>query len=274
MDSDCFNSQQIDPLDLDPSTGDIPSPVIKVENLRVFRGGHLAVDDVSFELAPRTHTAIVGPNGAGKSTLIQAILGLIPQASGQVQIFGRPRSRLGDLQHWIGYIPQSFSFDRGFPVSVAEFVGLGWAAKHRRRLVPWQAQPAKTLAVTRALGQVQAVHLQGQPLGSLSGGELKRVLLAYCLVLPRKLLILDEALEAVDVQGEADFYNRLHTLQWEQGWTILQISHDLEMVSEHSDRVLCLNRRLICDGQPQAALSDQSLLEAYGPAFSRYHHHH
>lgn len=249
------------------------APLLKVEHLRVYQGHHLAVDDVSFELWPQTSTAIVGPNGAGKSTLIQAILGLIPRLSGQVQIFGCPLSQLGQRHRWIGYIPQSFGFDRGFPVSVQEFVGLGWLPG-RQVSWPWRSHPAKTTAVHQALERVQASHLRQQVLGSLSAGEFKRVLLAYCLVMPRKLLVLDEALAAVDAQGEAEFYDLLHELQWEQGWAILQVSHDLDMVSRHSDRVLCLNRRLICDGRPETALSTQNLLQAYGPAFSRYQHHH
>lgn len=160
---------------------------------------------------------------------------------------------------------------------MGEFVGLGWfstKASGRALKLPWQTDPLKQAAIRQALERVGANYLRSQPLGTLSAGELKRILLAYCLVMPRRLLILDEAFAAIDVQGEADFYTLLHELQWEQGWTILQVSHDLEMVSHHSDRVLCLNRRLICDGQPQSALSTQTLLAAYGPAFRRYHHHH
>lgn len=263
------------PASWNASPSPAAAPLLRVEHLRVYQGHHLAVDDVSFELWPQTSTAIVGPNGAGKSTLIQAILGLIPRVSGQVEIFGCPLSQLGWRHRWIGYIPQSFGFDRGFPVSVQEFVGLGWLPSRQRWVsLPRQSHPAKTAAVNQALERVQAAHLRQQVLGSLSAGEFKRVLLAYCLVMPRKLLILDEALAAVDVQGEAEFYDLLRELQWEQGWAILQVSHDLDMVSRHSDRVLCLNRHLICDGQPEMALSTQNLLQAYGPAFSRYQHHH
>lgn len=92
--------------------------------------------------------------------------------------------------------------------------------------------------------------------------------------MPRKLLVLDEAAAGIDAQGEADFYTLLHDLKCEQHWTILQVSHDLDMVSRHCDRVLCFNRRLVCHGQPELALSPQNLLAAYGPTFSRYQHHH
>jgi zinc transport system ATP-binding protein len=99
-------------------------------------------------------------------------------------------------------------------------------------------------------------------------------LLAYCLVMQRKLLVLDEAFAEVDAQGEAAFYELLDELRREEGWTVLQVSHDLEMVSRHCDFVLCLNRRLICSGRPESALSTENLLETYGATFSRYRHHH
>ncbi|MBW4420811.1 MAG: metal ABC transporter ATP-binding protein [Myxacorys californica WJT36-NPBG1] len=249
-----------------PPQFDASIPVIKIDGLTVHRGRYAAVENVSFELMPGTSSAIVGPNGSGKSTLVQAILDLIPRTTGSVQIFGRPIRKLGTLRHDIGYMPQNFIFDRGFPISVTELVQLGWVKTERGM--------SRNAAITQALQRVNAAHLRHQAIGTLSGGELKRVLLAYCLVVPRRLLILDEAFAEVDVQGEADFYTLLDELRREESWTVLQVSHDLEMVGRHCDQVLCLNRSLVCSGQPEAALSPQNLLQTYGPAFSRYHHHH
>lgn len=240
-------------------------PVVKVEGLTVYRGRFAAVENVSFELMPGSSSAIVGPNGSGKSTLVQAILDLIPRAAGTVQIFGRPLHRLGKLRHQIGYMPQNFIFDRSFPISVSELVGLGWVGAN-------QAQ--RKSAIVQALRRVSGFHLRDQAIGTLSGGELKRVLLAYCLVMPRKLLVLDEAFAEVDVQGEAEFFELLNELRHEENWTILQVSHDLEMVNRHCDHVLCLNRTLVCTGKPEIALSQDNLLQTYGPTFSRYRHHH
>jgi zinc/manganese transport system ATP-binding protein len=255
MTSSGFNSDGVNPL----------SPVVKVEGLTVYRGRYVAVEDVSFELMPGRSNAIVGPNGSGKSTLVQAILDLIPHASGTVQIFGRPINRLGVLRHQIGYMPQNFIFDRSFPISVSELVGLGWVGSGKAK---------KKSAIVQALRRVSGFHLRDQAIGTLSGGELKRVLLAYCLVMPRKLLVLDEAFAEVDVQGEAEFFQLLNELRHEENWTILQVSHDLEMVNRHCDYVLCLNRRLVCTGKPEVALSQENLLHTYGPAFSRYRHNH
>lgn len=263
-------------------------PVLKVENLTVYRGNYTAVREVSFELLPGTHTAIIGPNGSGKSTLVQAILDLIPPSAGKVEIFGRPIKRLSRWRHQIGYIPQHFIFDRTFPISVWELIGLGWekrsggAREQRSRgdrnnnLRFWfgRQNSEKERAIATAIKRVGADRLRHQAIGTLSGGELKRVLLAYCLVSPRKLLVLDEAFAGLDVSGEADFYSLLNELKNEQGWTVLQVSHDLDMVNRHCDRVLCLNQTLVCSGKPEAILSPQNLLATYGPAFSRYQHRH
>ncbi|MCF2149313.1 metal ABC transporter ATP-binding protein [Desmonostoc muscorum LEGE 12446] len=252
--------------------------ILKVEGLTVYQGSYLAVRDVSFELLSGTDTAIVGPNGAGKSTLIKAVLDLIPRSAGTIEILDRPIAKLGRLRHLLGYMPQNFIFDRSFPISVKELVGLGWTSEGKKGdsfLSKLQRQDReKSLAVTEALRRTDAYHLQHQAIGTLSGGQLKRVLLAYCLVKQRKLLVLDEAFAGVDVQGAADFYALLNELKREEGWTVLQVSHDIDMVSRHCDRVLCLNQTIVCTGVPEIALSPQNLLATYGPGFSRYQHDH
>lgn len=250
--------------------------VLEVEELTVYRGAYEAVREVSFYLRPGTATAIIGPNGAGKSTLVQAILGIIPWKEGKVSILGQSLGPAGHLPNRvrqnIAYLPQSFLFDRGIPMTVAELVGLGWGKPGPS--FPWVGRRERHQAVIQALAEVNAGHLIRQPIGSLSGGETKRVLLAYCLVRPRKLLILDEAPAGLDFRGELEFYQLLNQLKLEHGWTILQISHDLDMVSRHCDQVICLNRSLLCQGSPEVALSPENLLAAYGPEFTRYHHTH
>jgi zinc/manganese transport system ATP-binding protein len=250
-------------------------PILKVLGLTVYQSNYLAVRDVSFELLAGTDTAIVGPNGAGKSTLIKAILDLIPRNGGTIEVFGRPISRLGSLRNQLGYMPQNFIFDRSFPISVSELVALGIGnKKHSFFGNFWQNKREMSVAVTTALQRTDAYRLRNQAIGTLSGGQLKRVLLAYCLVSPRKLLVLDEAFAGVDVQGTTDFYALLNELKREENWTVLQVSHDINMVSHHCDRVICLNQTLVCTGKPEIALSPQNLLATYGPGFSRYEHHH
>jgi len=250
--------------------------VLAVERLTVYRETYAAVQDVSFSLEAGTDTAIVGPNGAGKSTLVQAILGILPRQSGDIFILGQSLSRRGFLapaiRKQIAYLPQNFLFDRRIPITVEELVGLGWDTLGFQ--VPWADHRKRRHAVREALARVDAAYIRHQLISGLSGGETKRVLLAYCLVRPRRLLILDEAPAGLDMRGESEFYQLLYQLKQEQGWAILQISHDLDMVRRHCDRVICLNRTLLCQGIPEVALSSDNLSVAYGSEFVRYRHRH
>ncbi len=249
--------------------------VLNVEGLIIDRDRAVGVvRDVSFSLAAGTDTALIGPNGAGKSTLIQGILGILPRRAGKVSILGKPLSFEGKLpasiRQQIAYLPQNFLFDRRLPITVAELVRLGW----ERLGVQWPRWSDRQgyVAVREALLRVDAWHLKQQSISQLSGGEIKRVLLAYCLVRPRKLLILDEAPAGLDVRGESEFYRRLEQLKKEENWTILQISHDLDWVRKQCDRVLCLNRVLLCEGTPELVLNSENLRAAYGSEFVPYHH--
>ncbi len=241
-------------------------PVVNVQNLTVVRGKYQAVESVSFKTFSGSNTAIIGPNGAGKSTLIQTILGLIPYQSGYIEILSRQIKDLG--KHWqkIGYIPQKLPFDRSFPLTVAELVSLGRPEKSLGN------SREKHLAVEKALVQVNLQNHAKQRIGSLSGGELKRALLAYCLVQPRQLLILDEVMAGVDPHGEIQFAELLANLHQEKGFSILQVSHDLEMVSRYCDQVICMNGRLLCLGKPGVVLEEDNLSEIYGDNLVRYFH--
>lgn len=252
------------------------APVLTVEGLTVQRGRSTTLQDISFTLGAGIDMAIIGPNGAGKSTLVQAILGLLPFHAGEVTLMGQrlgspsdrrsprqPRAlrTLPLLRHDVAYLPQNFLADARIPMTVAELVSLGWDRPGLQW--PWQGWRDRHLAVQSALAQVEAQYLQHQAFSSLSGGELKRVLLAYCLVRPRRLLILDEAPAGLDMAAEAEFYGLLQRLKQEQGWSILQISHDLDMVRAHCDCVLCLNRHILKQGSPEDVLHPETLQAAY-----------
>jgi zinc transport system ATP-binding protein len=254
----------------------VAESVLKVKGLTVYREAYAAIQNVTFELEAGTDTAIIGPNGAGKSSLVQAILGILPRRAGTVEILGHALDRQGYLppkvRDAIAYLPQNFLFDRRIPMTVEELVGLGWDRLGFQ--FPWTGYKARQQAVRQAISQVDASHLRKQGVGGLSGGETKRVLLAYCLVRPRRLLILDEAPAGLDIRSEAEVYHLLEHLKRDQGWAILQISHDLEVVRRQCDRVLCLNRQILCQGTPEVALSPENLTVAYGSEFVPYRHSH
>ena len=252
------------------------TPVLAVQGLTVQRDGLLAVDAVSFQLARETDTALVGPNGAGKSTLVAALLGLLPRASGTVHFMGHALGPAGQLPRsvraQIAYLPQTLSLQGRFPLSVAEFVGFGFDPPGLR--LPWAGGQRRHGAVQRALERTGCRELGERLLSELSGGQLKRVLLAFCVVRPRQLLVLDEAQAGLDAPSSEQFHQLLLELRRQEGWTVLQVSHDLEMVRRTCDQVLCLNRRLRCSGAPDHALSPARLAELYGPNVVPYRHQH
>lgn len=250
--------------------------ILEVSHLTVCRRGVPVVEDVSFALAPESDTALVGPNGAGKSTLVQALLGVVPRSAGDVRVLGHrlgPQGQLpGAIRQQIAYLPQSLHLKDAIPLSVREFVALGWDPPGLRP--PWRSVRAKRLAAEQALAKTGALDLASRLLNELSGGQLKRVLLAFCVVRPRRLLLLDEAQTGLDSQASEAFHALIDQLRRREGWSILQVSHDLEMVRRTCDRVLCLNRRLRCSGSPDHALSPDQLALVYGPGFVPYHHQH
>ncbi len=250
--------------------------VLEVRNLSVRREGVRAVENVSFDLAPETDTALVGPNGAGKSTLVQALLGIIPRQEGEIRVLGRPMGRQGQLpasvRAQVAYLPQNFAVRNRCPLTVAEFVGLGWDPAGLRW--PWRGGERRRQAVAAALGKTSCLDLADRLISELSGGQTKRVLLAFCVVRPRRLLVLDEAQAGLDSQAAEQFHDLLFQLRRTEGWTILQVSHDLDMVRRTCDGVLCLNRNLRCAGHPDHALSPAQLEGVYGRGYVPYHHHH
>lgn len=229
--------------------------LLEVENLSVWRGNRWVVENVSFRLPARTSMAIIGPNGAGKSTLIQALLGIIPYHAGRVTLLGYGMSygrSLPYVRQQVAYVPQSFQCDRRIPITVAEFVGLGWDCQTWQW--PWQNRSDRARAIAHTLRRLHLDHLATQPMSTLSGGETKRALLAYCLVQPRRLLILDEAPTGLDHHAEQQFYALLAELQEEEGWTLLQVSHHLERIKATCDCVLYLDGTVQGLGSPEEVL--------------------
>jgi zinc/manganese transport system ATP-binding protein len=250
--------------------------VLEVENLRVSRDGVPVVDGVSFQLPAESDTALVGPNGAGKSTLVAALLGILPRQDGVVRLLGQP---LGPQGHWprairsqLAYLPQSLAVQGRFPLTVADFVGFGFDPAGPRW--PWRGGGRRREAIVRALERTECANLGGRLISELSGGQWKRAQLAFCVVRPRRLLVLDEAQAGLDAPSSERFHQLLLELRRQEGWTVLQVSHDLEMVRRSCDQVLCLNRQLRCSGSPEHALSPQRLAELYGPGYVSYRHHH
>ena len=242
-------------------------PLLEVEDLSVRRGDQPVLSGISFTLQSGSDTALIGPNGAGKTTLVQALVGLLPHHGGRIRLLGHTLPRHGRLpasiRDQVAYLPQQLQLDGRFPLTVAEFVALGCSAScHRRE------------AARAALERLQVGHLAARLLSELSGGEQQRVLLAFCTVHPRRLLVLDEPQTGLDPQAAEQFQELLQLLRLREGLTILQITHDLQMVRRSCDWVLCLNRRLCCEGPPIQTLTRLELEQLYGRDYVVYEHQH
>ena len=231
--------------------------VLAVENLSVTLDNQPVLQSVSFSLRQGEAFAVIGPNGAGKTMLFRALLGLVP-SSGVV----RWRE---DVK--IGYVPQRFAIDRSAPISALEFFLLQ-ASRFWRPSTAFTAQLEQEL---KSMGLDRRVLRKG--LGELSGGETQRVLIASALLQKPTVLLLDEPTAAVDAGFEETVYALLHRVQMERGTALLLISHDLSVVYRYAQRVLCLNKSVVCQGPPVEALNPQALSTLYGEA-SFYHHEH
>ena len=242
------------------------NPAILVDQVSVDLGRERILQNISCTFARSAVTAIIGPNGAGKTTLLKAILGLIP-FSGSIRFFssagneGRPR---------LGYVPQRLGFDRALPITVLEFLALSG----QRRPIWLGIKPSVVEKSEKTLALLHATHLLSKPLGSLSGGEMQRVLLAQALQEDPEILLLDEPVSAVDLVGGHLFCDVLEEVGRERALTVVMVSHDLSVVSQHAQFVICLNRVVTCQGEAPEVLSPEQLFAIYGMHAGLHKHEH
>jgi len=212
------------------------------------------VSDVSFSLPKGKILMIVGPNGSGKSTLVKAILGLV-ESRGQVQVFGH---KVEQEYHQIGYLPQNFSFDTSFPITVEEFLNISLAECSCEECL---RDPKNS--IKKALTQVGAQKLLSSMMSELSGGQMQRVLLAKSIVHSPKLLILDEPEAGIDHAGEESIFSLVSQMVKESHMTAILVSHDLDYVKKYADLVLVINKKIISYGPVGSALSSQVIKKIY-----------
>ena len=221
------------------------------------RGGQMALENINAVITEGEIVSIIGPNGSGKTTLIKCILGLLPY-TGRILLFEKESKKaFAD----IGYVPQRFSFDRHFPLTVAELLKLA-------------SQDKKDIAASlREVDMHKCIH---HKLGELSGGQLQRVLIARAIVNRPKLLILDEPTSGIDREGESNFYEIIKAQNQTYGTTVVMVSHEINMVYAYATQVICLNKSLICAGSPREVITKDSMARLYGEnvAAQKHSHHH
>ena len=198
---------------------------------------------------------LVGPNGSGKTTLVRTLLGLVTPDRGSV--YRAPGIR-------IGYVPQRFQIDPSLPLTVGRFLRLFGKGRADR--------------IEALLDEVGIAYAVEAAVHALSGGELRRVLMARALLREPDLLVLDEPMAGVDVTGQAELYELIRRIRDARGCGVLVVSHDLHLVMATTDRVFCLNGHICCSGAPEQVSRDPEFLALFGPDVARelalYTHRH
>lgn len=217
-----------------------------------------ALSDVSLDVATGERLGILGPNGGGKSTLVKLVLGLLIPDTGAITICGRaPREARRD--GLVGYVPQRVEAELGFPVSGRDVVTMAAGL----RLGWWQrARSVMRERVDAALRTVSASPFAEQAVGTLSGGQFQRIMIARAIVTQPRVLVLDEPTVGIDVAGQKQFADLLDRLSSELGMTLLVVSHDLRTIASGCDRVACLSRTLHSHGAPEG-LTPRVLAEVF-----------
>ena len=235
------------------SCGD--SCCLRVQNLSVKIGDDRILQGVNFHLHCGQLMALIGPNGAGKSTFLKAVLG--QQEYEGVIAFSAPGQR--GKKPKIGYVPQSPSFDPGDPVSVADL----FVCCMSRRPAFFGIRKSMRETVLECLDRVHGKDLIDKRVGTLSGGELQRVLLALALEPLPNILNLDEPLSGVDVEGQSDLMDMLDELRKTYDLSILMTTHDFSMLSRYADQVALIDRRILCMGTPSEVLESEEFQQTF-----------
>lgn len=225
-------------------------PVITLTDVSYSVNGALILEDINLQINEGCYLGIVGPNGAGKTTLLRLILGIIKPDKGELMIYGhKPEEYLKSES--VGYLPQRISqVIYEFPVTVEELVRTGLKRKQEDAL-QW------------ALDVFRIAPLRKKPLRELSGGERQKAFLARAIVSKPRILLLDEPTTGIDPASRDELLQILETLNRDFGITILVVTHDIGTFAHEAKCLLCLNKRVVCLGEPHKILKEEYMKMLY-----------
>lgn len=221
------------------------SPLISATGIAMSFGRRQILNDITISVHPGEIVALIGPNGSGKSTLARILLGVVRPDAGAIK--RRPGLR-------IGYVPQRLPVDGVLPLPVRRLLGL--------------TSKVSVEAMQKTLDEVGAPGLMDAAVHDLSGGELQRVLIARALLRNPDLLVLDEPTANVDFNGQISLFELIRRIRDEHGCGVLTISHDLHLVMAATDRVICLNGHVCCEGRPETVSRHPAYMQIFGPRAS------
>lgn len=227
----------------------IPS-LIELENISVRRDERDILRNVNFALQAKEIVTLIGPNGAGKSTLIKVLLGIMQPNAGKVTFAKKLK---------MAYVPQKFNPSSSLPLRVQDLLDLEACASDLR----------KEIIQDTGISKLQLSKVQ-----QLSGGERQRVLLARALLRQPDILVLDEPMQGLDIQSEAELYEYVRSLPERYGCAVLMVSHDLQWVMQGTHRVVCLNKHICCSGLPESIQQHPEYQAIFGTQRMFYQHHH
>lgn len=225
--------------------------ILEVKNLTVSFNKEKVIDDLSFKLEKGKNMVIVGPNAAGKTVLLRTLLGMVPFEGGITWKKGVK----------IGYVPQKILPEKNVPLSVRDFFGFKKVSESR------------IVSALKSVG-ITDLSILKKKIGIVSPGQLQRILIAWSLAGDPEILLFDEPMAGIDIEGEETIYNLLNQIGKERNLTIILVTHDLSIVWKFADSVLCLNKKAICFGSPEQAFTPENLSALYKGEMKFYAHHH
>ena len=232
--------------------------LLEVDNACLHFGERTIWHNLSFDVAPGEFIAIIGANGAGKSLLVKAALGQVELSTGEIRFNGN-RVRHGNRE--IGYVPQHRGQDAGLPLRAKELVRFGLDGHRFGLPLPAAADRSRVLS---ALAEVGVEHLANSPVGDLSGGEMQRVRMAQALIANPRLLLADEPLSALDPSQQRVIADLIQRERTQRNMAVLFVTHDLNPIINHVDRVLYLAQGRYSIGTTDEVMQSSVLSELYG----------
>jgi len=232
--------------------------LICVNGLAVAYQTNVALFDINLDVHRHDFLGICGPNGSGKSTLLKSIVGAVKPIQGTLSVFGEDlaKSNIRAVKAKIGYVPQIQNIERNFPALVEDVVGMGLysqigffrtlSKRHREK-------------ITAALKLVDMEGMAKRPIGHLSGGQQQKVKIARALVNNPEILLIDEPFTALDFKVAKNLADLIAKIYRETAITIVMVSHSIQLIKEHCNRAVCLDKRLIWEGDPKSTAFEDAV---------------